>query len=97
MMNVKNIFLVLLFVLTARLVVAQQDNMDSLKRVFHSNKNDSIRFALSLQIGEWYCYKNNDSALVYIQKGTALATQSGSALWQAHARAAMMTYFFAIQ
>ena len=93
-MNVKNIFLVLLFVLTARHVVAQYDKLDSLKRVFHSSRNDSIRFALSLQIGEGYLYRNNDSGLVYIQKGTALADQRGSALWQAHARAAMMGYFY---
>ena len=94
-MNVKNIFLVLLFVLTTRHVVAQYDKLDSLKQIFHSNRNDSIRFALSLQIGEGYLYRNNDSGLVYIQKGTALADQRGSALWQAHARAAMMGYFFA--
>ena len=94
-MNVKNIFLVLLFVLTTRHVVAQYDKLDSLKQIFHSSRNDSIRFALSLQIGEGYLYRNNDSGLVYIQKGTALADQRGSALWQAHARAAMMGYFFA--
>ena len=94
-MNVKNIFLVLLFVLTARHAVAQYDKLDSLKRVFHNSRNDSVRFALSLQIGEGYLYRNNDSGLVYIQKGTALADQRGSALWQAHARAAMMGYFFA--
>ena len=94
-MNVKNIFLVLLFVLTTRHVVAQYDKLDSLKQIFHSSRNDSIRFALSLQIGEGYLYRNNDSGLVYIQKGTALAYQRGSALWQAHARAAMMGYFFA--
>ena len=94
-MNVKNIFLVLLFVLTTRHVVAQYDKLDSLKRVFHNSRNDSVRFALSLQIGEGYLYRNNDSGLVYIQKGTALADQRGSALWQAHARAAMMGYFFA--
>jgi hypothetical protein len=32
--------------------------------------------------------------LVYIQKTTGLAIQSGNALWQAHARVAMMGYFF---
>jgi len=91
----KNIVLLLLFVLTVRYTVAQQNDPDSLKQAFHSSRNDSIRFALSLQIGESYYYKNNDSALVYIQKTTALANQSGNALWQAHARVAMMGYFFA--
>jgi signal transduction histidine kinase len=91
----RNIFLLLLFLLTVSSAVAQQDDLDSLKQVFHNSRNDSIRFALSLQVGEWYYYKNNDSALVYIQKGTALADQSGSALWLAHARVAMMGYFFA--
>jgi len=91
----KNIVLLLLFVLTVRDTVAQQNDPDSLKQAFHSSRNDSIRFALSLQIGESYYYKNNDSALVYIQKTTAFANQSGNALWQAHARVAMMGYFFA--
>src|SRR5690242_17475295 len=91
----RNILLLLFFVLTAHEVVAQQDKMDSLKHVLLRSKDDSIRFALSVQIGEGYLYRNNDSGLVYIQKGTALADQSGSSLWQAHARAAMMGYFFA--
>jgi len=91
---VKNIFLLLLFVLTARSAVAQQDDLDSLKQAFHSSRNDSIRFALSVQIGTWYYYSDTDSALVYIQKATVLANQSGKALWQAHARLAKMGYFF---
>jgi len=90
----KNIFLLLLFVLTVHYTVAQQNDLDSLKQVFHNSRNDSIRFALSLQIGESYYYKNTDSSLVYIQKGTVLADQSGSALWLAHARVAMLGYFF---
>jgi len=93
--DMKNIVLLLLFVLTVRYTVAQQNDPDSLKQAFHSSRNDSIRFALSLQIGESYVYKNNDSALVYIQKTTPLVNQSGNALWQAHARVAMMGYFFA--
>jgi signal transduction histidine kinase len=93
---VKNVFLVLLFVLTVRDVVAQQNNMDSLKQIFNTSKNDSMRFVLSLQIGERYYYISSDSALVYIEKATALAEQSGYALWQAQARVALLQYFFTI-
>ena len=92
----KKIFLLLFFVLTVRSAFSQQNDVDSLKQIFHNTGNDSIRFALAIQIGEWYFYKNTDSALVYIQKGTALAEQRNSALWLAHARIAMVGYLFTV-
>jgi signal transduction histidine kinase len=81
----KNIVLIINFVLLICLGHAQNIYLDSLKKAFAQSKNDTSRFFTLSFITNFYTFSKPDSALMYAQQEILLARKMKQDLSVAHA------------
>jgi len=76
---------IILFVLSFYNVFTQTHEIDSLRRLFNSTANDSIKIEISFQIGELYKKNNPNKALSYYRQGLHLSIKNDYRIFEAEA------------
>ncbi len=74
--------------------LAQHSVVDSVRQALTKTTNDSVRFRLLVQAGEFYAFINSDSSIMYTRKAIALAENKNNVLWKAYTNLPIAFYFF---
>ena len=74
--------------------LAQHRAVDSVRQALTKTTDDSVRFRLLVQAGEFYAFINSDSSIMYTRKAIALAENKNNALWKAYTNLPIAFYFF---
>jgi hypothetical protein len=65
--------ILLCFITIAINSLAQHRVVDSIKQALTITNDDSVRFRLLIQAGEYYAFINSDSSMMYTRKAIDLA------------------------
>ncbi len=88
------LFTLICFTIIATASLAQRRVVDSVRQALNGTTNDSVRFRLLIQAGEFYAFINSDSSIMYTKEAIDLAENKKDVLWQAYTNIPLAYYFF---
>ena len=73
----------------------EQQKVDSMRQILNNSRDDSVRFQMSLALGNFFQFKNDDSAFYYIKLASGISNKNGKQLAEAESQqTAMYHYYF---
>jgi two-component system, NtrC family, sensor kinase len=68
--------------------------VDSMRQMLINSTNDSVRFQMSINLSNFYQFKNDDSALFYTRLASDISRKNGKRLAEAESHKTAMYYYY---